>query len=92
MLLTTTLSSQALRLADGGGSKGSGRLSLTSSYVCGSLAGLRSHPGLLEDAVSHAHWPWHPPELPVRPCPLPETVELMKMATLLDAGAGRGPA
>lgn len=25
------------------------------------------------------------------PCPLPETVELMKMATLLDGGAGRGP-
>lgn len=33
-----------------------------------------------------------PPELPVRPCALPETVELMKMATLLDVGAGRGPA
>lgn len=31
----------------------------------------------------------HPPALP---CPLPETVELMKMATLLGRGAGRGPA
>ena len=31
------------------------------------------------------------PELPALPCPLPETVELMKMATLLDGSAGRGP-
>lgn len=28
---------------------------------------------------------------PALPCPLPETVELMKMATLLDRGAGKGP-
>lgn len=64
----------------------------------GSLAGLHSHPGLFKDPVSHVHCPGISQEYSLAsktqalPRPLPETVELMKMATLLGGSAGRGPA
>lgn len=67
-------------------------------FPCGSLAGLHSHPGLFEDPVSHVHCPGISQEYLLASKtqallrPLPETVELMKMATLLGGSAGRGPA